>query len=183
MRNSFFALMMFCGITLSAENIGPLEVDFPPSQYAWKMLTQLDQNTRFDDDEDDEDIDPNTVSIIKAYTHREGDALETFLALLTKGKEDQETLSLDALKKSFDIDEKFLPNHDLQLKVIDNNKNNFLIEWEFTDGTVDLMHGYLRTFIQEGDFTYVLVYGTTAMKTDINRFVWANVLRQARIAE
>jgi hypothetical protein len=105
---------------------------------------------------------------LKIYTHREGDALELFALASAPSDEEIEWEREEMIKALF-------PNHRHAYKT---GELCGLTEWEFHDGKVDLMHGLARE-IDEGEKTYLLFYLTTALKSEINTHLWAQILNQA----
>jgi len=197
--------------TLVGETIGNLEFDFPPSKYEWKLL--LDSNTfDFSDDDDDddddfsssdyqwgqpvdasgEDLDAESPSL-KVFTHREGDALEIFVALIDTDPEaddddEEEPDTLEEIQAQIDeaLNEHF-PNHRMILISATETDDGGSAEWELSDGTNNLMHGYTRYFeIKKGgdlEALAFLSYLTTAEHSEYNRSLWTNVLNQAHVLD
>lgn len=181
-------------LPLAAETIGNVEFQFPPSNFEWKLLA--DDHNRFCDDDgkeefsidEDEDFPCENEQIFKFFTHREGDALELFIATqmpdtAEDDDEDDEPDTLFSLQKRLDETlNQYFPNHKLILLNVTNNCDEGFAEWELNDGAQDVMHGYSRAFKKNGSLT-VLCYLTTAVRTESNRFLWTQVLDQVKIIE
>lgn len=175
--------------TLLAETIDHVEFQFPPSNYEWKELIG-DQALSDLFDWDDEDGD--AVENLKAYTHREGDALEILVVMTYSGIDqeaaiDNEVATLEAIQEELDLTvNKIFPNHRYMINayVPDEGANTAFVEWELNDGTQELLHGFARAFSsRNGDNlrTATLCYLTTANKSEHNSSTWTEVLNQARI--
>lgn len=173
------------GAQLPAETIGNVEFQFPPSQYEWKLL--MDENffkIHLADDEIlgeglEEDADDYNM---KMFTHREGDALEIFLAfhIGDADEDDGEEDTLLSAQKDLDAGfNQFFPNHRMSLIQLTDMNGEGFVEWEFTDQLSDLSHGYGRCMKKEGKTT-LLFYSTTALRTEQNKALWTQVLNDAR---
>jgi hypothetical protein len=190
---------------LLSETIGDVEFQFPPSNYEWRLLIDNDcfgnlfvDDEDFDEDESYEDVfegDEGEETDLEAlipkmqfYTHREGDALELFVAMQVSIGEDEEdeddaTTLMQAQKEIDKFVNRFLPNHQFVLIKLEEKETEGFMEWVFSDGLQDLMHGYTRGFAKTADgkktFT-ALGYSTTAIRTEHNRMLWTQLLNQAK---
>lgn len=194
------------GGPLAAEAVGNVELQFPPSNYEWRLFADDSiLGSSFFDDEDDFDVPPDyqwgtplddeeedcdAKPNFKMFTHREGDALEIFVAYSSDpdcDEEDDEVETLEIAQMEIDqILSQFLPNHRVILRSVVSDKESGFVDWELNDGMQDIMHGYSRIFKAKRDDgverLIVLGYLTTAIQTEHNRSVWTNVLNQARIS-
>lgn len=196
------------GGPLMAETVGNIEFEFPPSNYEWRLFADDStfENSFMDDDDDDFDLPPDYqwgTSLdndeedsldarpnAKIFTHREGDALEIFIAYQDNSPDYDEDDELDTLESiQMEIDQglnQFLPNHQFILRSLVDTQEEGFADWELNDGIQDIMHGYTRIFKINGDEGasrfIILGYLTTALQTEHNRLVWTNVLNQARIS-
>lgn len=173
------------GAQLSAETIGNVEFQFPPSKYEWRLF--MDENffqvhLAPDEcigegmEEDCEDYE------VKLFTHREGDAFELFMALQLSdsGEDDDEEETLATAQKELDeAFNQYFPNHKLSLLQLTDRNDEGFIEWELRDLDCDLLHGYGRGFTKEGKNTS-LFYFTTALRTEHNKALWTGILNDAR---
>lgn len=208
LKHVWLCAVCLLGGPLVAETVGNVEFQFPPSNYEWRLFADdssfennfMDDDEDFDlpsdyqwgtplddDKEDSLDVRPN----VKLFTHREGDALEIFVAYQDNDPDcDDEEDEVDTLESvQMEIDQELnqlLPNHRLILRSLVDNKEDGFADWELNDGTQDIMHGYTRIFRIKGadgvERFIMLGYLTTALQTEHNRSVWTNVLNQARIS-
>jgi hypothetical protein len=208
------------GSSLAAETIGNVEFQFPPSNYEWRVLVDdsiLENATLFDGDDDDfyEDDEDDFVSStdyqwgtplddeddddfvgeksrFKMFTHREGDALEIFVAYqdndpMDEDDEDDKLDTLESVQEELNHSiNRYLPNHKFIIhSVIDTDEDGFA-EWELNDGIQDIMHGFTRVIKTKVDGEMksltVLGYLTTSVRSEYNRSVWTNALNQARVS-
>lgn len=226
MKHIWMCAACLLGSSLTAETIGNVEFQFPPSNYEWKLLiddSSLDQfigsyvDDDFDDDEDDdlaykwgtdddddddyddeEDFDDEEESfsqfLYKVFTHREGDALEIFVAHQSFDSDDDfddldkgNFYNLETAQEDLNTTiNRLFPNHKVILHAIEDHQTGAYVEWELNDGTQDLMHGYTRViFVNENGVPRVtsLSYFTTASATEYNHHVWTNVLNQIRLID
>ncbi len=166
------------GSALSAESIGDVEFQFPPSNYEWKLFIDHDFYSEFRKDE--EEFSEESEALVKIFTHREGDALELFVAAQFQNNDEEDELDT-LMSAQKEIDESlncFLPNHHWQLLSFEESKEEGFCEWELNDAFLDLVHGYSRVLQKDG-ITTVLFYLTTAVRTEYNRVIWSNILKQA----
>lgn len=178
------------GMQLSAETVGNIEFQFPPSNYDWKILVDSqfyndalfsrEEDDFLGDEDDDEFFEENNH--FKFFTHREGDALEILIVLQTPVDEDDEDEEIDTLftaqKKIDKWLNRYLPNHRLDLLNWEELKENGFVDWELNDGQLDLMHGYVRHFKKDDD-TCILFYLTTGLRTEYSRAIWIQTLNNA----
>lgn len=193
---------------LRAETVGNVEFQFPPSQHEWKLLVGQDfffgccKDEEFDEEEFDEPDLYTEEAVekpdlneerIKLFTHREGDALELFFAvqmpLDPDNEEDDEIDTVETVQLQLnECINSFLQNHKFIVNQVIDEKNGGFVEWEFNDGTYDIMHGFSRVRIKKTEqglaqsFT-VLSYLTTGCKSEQNRMVWTDVLNQAKFLD
>lgn len=159
--------------TLSAEPLGNIDFQFPPSKYEWKLLT-------------DDTLIKNVISpcpadefledfAVKVMIHREGDALEILYVIQTTdtGDFDEEEDEEDAIESKALIHRLF-PNHEWMFSEIHED----LVTYGLYDGTTDLFHGYARNYERDNQAT-VLIYFTTALETEQNRALWLHALESA----
>lgn len=169
------------GSGLSAETIGNIEFEFPPSNYEWNVLAD---DQFYSDFFGEGEAPPDNEASAKFFTHREGDALEILIASQFQGDDDDDDdqmSTLVAIQKELDETlNSFFPNHRLvALNYLESDTDGFF-EWELNDGSVDIMHGYCRAFLEGNRYT-ALSYLTTALMTDHNRAIWTNTLNQAKV--
>lgn len=171
------------GAQLPAETIGNVEFQFPPSNYDWKLF--MDENffqVHLSPDESvgeglEEDCED---CLVKLFTHREGDALELFMALQLTDEDEDDDDTLLAVQKQLDESfNQYFPNHRLSLLQLTEMKGEGFMEWELRDLDCDLLHGYGRGLKKDGKSTS-LFYFTTALRTEHNRALWTQVLNDAR---
>lgn len=173
------------GTQMSAENIGNVEFQFPPSNYEWRLL--MDENffqVHLADDEVlgeglEEDYEDYKMKI---FTHREGDALELFVALevTTDEEADGEESTLASAQKNLDeVFNQYFPHHRISLLQLTDMNGEGFAEWELTDSNYELFHCYARGLKKEGK-TAALVYFTTALRTEHNKALWTQVLSDAK---
>ncbi len=171
------------GVHLAAETIGDVEFQFPPSNYDWNLFVD-DQFFKEwpSDDEGDLSLDK---TLLKLFTHREGDALELFIAIQSPKEEDDddeedEFNSLEATQEFLDTYlNLYLPNHKLVLSDWNNLAAEGFVSIELRDSQNDLMHGYLRS-VEKNYVNTCLLFLTTAIRTESNRALWTQTLLQAR---
>lgn len=176
---------------LLAERVGPVEFQFPSAHYEWKELINTDNLPKDEDyDLDAEGEEVLDVSI-KTYTHREGDALELFIAssfILNSGAPSVGAPLTDYFPESNDLFEfigalkELTPSHQLALVHAQETSDGYFIIWECNDGETDLLHGYIRT-IKTKDGVAILQYITTALATEQNLLLWTKVLADAKIVD
>jgi len=196
MKQIWMYAVCLLGAPLAAETIGNVEFQFPPSRYEWKLL--LDEQTlndfvSFVDEDESEPYSENEEALeenlnLKIFTHREGDALELFIAMQAVDydfENDVETLNI--IQSEVDVAlNQFFPNHKFIVHAYSENRDGGFIEWEINDGIQDIMHGYSRgLFVNENGVPRVttLCYFTTARTTEHNRIMWAEMLSQVRFIE
>lgn len=125
----------------------------------------------------------------RMFFHREGDALEIFTVqqLLSDGDddEDDEMDTLETAQLAINgVFEKFFPNHKIHLLSGTENGKEGFCDWELTDGTQDLMHGYAKGIEHtDGKKITILSYMTTALRTEHNQMLWTNLLNQIKIED
>ncbi|HSX11765.1 MAG TPA: hypothetical protein VLF94_08630 [Chlamydiales bacterium] len=170
---------------LLALTIQNVEIPFPPSNYEWKLLA--DEKT-LDFSFMMPECDPDNS--FKVFTHREGDALEIFIAAVFNDTDDTDEAEEETLETSQKlIDEtinQYLPNHRLIANKVAEDDNGGFAEWEWNDGDQDVMHGFTRVMESQnegGRKVVVLGYSTTALKSEYNRTLWTDVLNQAHLIE
>lgn len=176
---SLFAACLI-GSHLQAESIENTQFEFPSSHYDWNLLLDHTLDHLFEDEDDDE----NDTFQMKVYTHREGDALEFFFAVSVTcsadGDEEEEVDTREIVQSEINsLLNRFLPNHYLYVTNFSENHENGVFEWEFTDGSVDLVHGSSRGAFhtsQGVETSHILCYITTAQKTAENQKIWADFL-------
>ena len=185
------ALFIACliGAPLLAETVQNIEFQFPPSQHEWRLLTQIDQQT-LTDLEDQEREDPieeeeSPIDLIRVYTHREGDALETLSVVLMTDdgeEEEKEEETLAAyIQKSLNLTfGPWLPNHKFVIEPLVESENDLLAAWELNDGIQPVVHGYIRLLSNDNKVA-ALQYMTTAQKKEMNHSIWTSVLLQASL--
>lgn len=173
------------GTQLSAETIGNVEFQFPPSNYEWKLLfdESFFQIALGEDEVIGEGLQEDREDYkMKIFTHREGDALELFVALqvATDEEDDEEETSLASAQKNLDeAFNQYFPHHRISLIQLTDMNGEGFAEWELIDPNSELFHCYARGLKKEGK-TAVLVYFSTALKTEHNRVLWTQVLNDAR---
>jgi hypothetical protein len=201
------------GSSLTAEIIGNIEFQFPPSNNEWKILLDdsiLEKIPSFEDideedfqlrsdyqwgeplsNEDVEDVLVSQPSRFKTFTHREGDALEFFVAYQDNNPEwDEEDDKIDSIESAQkNLDEwinAYMPNHKFVLNSLLDSDDESFGEWELNDGTQDIMHGYTRILKARvnGEVKSVTLLGylSTALLTEHNRSLWTNMLNEAKIS-
>ncbi len=176
--------------SLTAEIVGDVEVQFPPSNYEWRhfgdvpgLTISWDDEEWIDDEEEEEECD---APLLSYFTHREGDALEIFVSTQFETDEEEsegEEENLESAQNEIDqILNQFLPNHKFVLnRYVDLGNDEGFMSFEFNDGAQDLIHGYVRAFHdQTEERMAVLIYLTTALKSERSEMVWTEVLNQAR---
>lgn len=209
LKHIWICAACFVGSSLAAETIGSIEFQFPPSNNEWRIFVDdsIIENGLFSDDDDDEDFEISAdyqwgtplddeddfdyePSRFKLFTHREGDALELFIAYQDNSPEgdeddDSEIDTLETIQKELDESlNKYLPNHRLIIHSVTDNRTDGFVEWELNDGIQDIMHGYTRFIMKKtgddvGSIT-MLGYLTTSVRSEYNRALWTNALNQAR---
>ncbi|MBU6384050.1 MAG: hypothetical protein KGQ49_05425 [Verrucomicrobia bacterium] len=167
------------GSQLSADIIGDVEVQFPPSNYEWQVLIDQDYV---------KDLVPycptEEMGQFQVLTHREGDAFEIFIALQApvdeeEDEEDCESESLACCQQEINEQlNRYLPNHQFVLLNLNDSNNEGTLEYALYDRSVDLMHGYARHFQKDGTSIFLL-YQTTALASEYNKAIWTRVLNEA----
>lgn len=170
MKRILFPLLALIAGPLAAEQFENIEFQFPPSNNEWKLW--------FDKTYETEGFDMHT----RAYTHREGDALEIFLILTSPtilGEEDDDESEIEEILAAMGIT---FPNHQFITTTLEKSDTSEFEELEWSDGVQDIMHGFARTLIFKPK-TVVMSYFTTAAKHEANQFLWTNVLNKAVIID
>ncbi len=194
MKHLWIAAVSLISCQLTAETVGNVEFQFPPSNYEWKLFVD---ETFFIDDEDtfladDEEAEEETDHL-KVFTHREGDALETLAVMFISEEDlDEEEEELDTLelaqKNLNETFNRFFPNHQIIINALTDNGEDSFMDWELNDGTQDLMHGFLRAHTTKNESgktqtVTLLNYSTTAPKSEYNQWLWKEFLSQAVFSE
>lgn len=189
MKNIWIYLAALAASPLVAEKIDNVEIQFPSSNYEWKLLLDFNQNSFSGavEEEEGDDISLESMSAlpsVKIYTHREGDALETFsISWIKEEEEESENETLETIQKQIrDRLGLFFKNHTVKILACEELDTECFAEWELNDGTQDLLHGYVRGFKSE-EKCVVLSYMTTAPHSDQNRALWISTLNQATLIE
>lgn len=208
LKHIWICAACFVGSSLAAETIGSVEFQFPPSNNEWRIFVDdsIIENSAFFDDDDDEEFEisadyqwgtplddedelESVPSRFKLFTHREGEALEIFIAYQDNSpdwdEEDDEVDTLEAAQKGLDESiNKYLPNHRMILHSLTDRGEDGLVEWELNDGIQDIMHGFTRIFATKvgGDLESLTILGylTTSPRSEYNKALWTNALNQAR---
>ncbi len=165
---------------LTAELIGDVEFQFPPSIQEWTLVAN------------ENSFCPLENSQLKVYTHEEGNSLEFFVAVhaldnktLDLEEEDREPLlQIKELVQVF-IDEQlkaYLPDHKISLTQLDEENGKISIAWELSNTLRPVLYGLGLAFEEKGHLV-VLQYMTTAIKTPENVKSWKQVLDQAKIVD
>ncbi|HEX2582524.1 MAG TPA: hypothetical protein VHL30_00210 [Chlamydiales bacterium] len=179
MRKFYFIIACIFGGALTAETIGNVEFEFPPSTSDWVLLT--DSNAYCPVEENSGD----TIQI-KIYTHKVGDALEFFtVANILEQEEEEETEEEKFQTAEYaqrfvnDLLAAYFPNHRIAFTAFTEDENDGFLEWELNDGMQQIFYGLCRSLkVKEG--AIVLSYMTTASKTLENSAVWREALYQAK---
>lgn len=207
---------------LCAETVGNLNFQFPPSNYEWRLLIDNtiieatleeafhtdDENSSESNNIEDQEEEIGEKVDFKIFTHREGDALELFIATSISNKDlsievDQlplsetifandpefadpeesrkpEESSVHFLQRTLDQFFVRLPNHRLIILNIQETKDDCFFAWECNDSNQDILHGYCRCFKTKNGQA-ILNYITTAQLSEQNSAIWSNVLHQASV--
>jgi hypothetical protein len=181
-----YILALMVSGPLLAETIGHVEFQFPPSQFEWRLLADQDSicNLFKSEDEDEEESDDLEFVGFKMFTHREGDAMEIFMAVQIKDDEEDEIQTLESAQRQMnETFNRILPNHKFIIQSYQKDENGAFVEMEVNDGVQDMMHVFTRALVarnEEGKLQTVLSYMTTAQKSEHNRLLWTEVLNQAK---
>lgn len=181
-----YILALMVSGPLLAETIGNVEFQFPPSQFEWKLLVDKDTvcNLFKCEDEAEEESDDFECIGFKMFTHREGDALEMFMAMQIKDDEEDEIQTLESVQRLMnETYNRFLPNHKFIVQSYQEDERGGFVEMEFNDGVQDVMHAFTRSLVvktEEGKLQTILSYMTTAQRSEHNRILWTDVLNQAK---
>lgn len=195
--NRFFCFFLCLLTTFSLRAATPDEILslFPTSHSPWKLffdadlVVDLEFDMDDDDDfffegefEDDEDDQDNPLKTLQIYVHREKDALEHFLIMelsfdnQTDFQEEffdyqfAKSLLKNTLKQLF-------PNCSIQDNCLPDSS---VVEWTFALDNQELSHGYSLDIKKEEDGSYIhqiLLYSTTALKTEESKKIWTDVLQ------
>lgn len=183
LKNIWICAVCFAAAHLSAESIGTVEFQFPPSNYDWKIfMDNMSLQNLFSPYESDEEA--CEASYLKLFTHREGDSLEIFVAMQSPNNEDiDDDNEIDTLASAQEELGKslnqYLPNLRFNILDLKDFGDDGFVEYELHDGSIDVMHGYARYFLKESSWTFLL-YLSTALQTEHNRILWTQVLNDAR---
>lgn len=174
---------------LLAETIGDYVIEFPPSNNEWKLLLDQTVFSFIDDEEEGIEAQEETDNcLFKAFTHREGDALEVFSTMILsesadENEEEEGNETLEMAQKILDDQfGKYFPNHRMVILDLKENDQDRFIEWEWNDGVQDILHGYTRFFQQPENYVF-FSYFTTAPKSEYNRLLWIQTLNSIQSAE
>ena len=184
MRKLCFAALCLFGGALSAETIGNVEFQFPPSPYSWVLMT--DTSTYPMLEEGDE-----VPFAMKMYTHKVGDTLEFFTATTffdEEGEEDagddSEPFETSRFAQLFinDLLGAYFPNHRITISNLTETRDAGLLEWEMSDGVQLILHGVCR-YLRTNQKDVILNYTTTSSKTAQNTALWLDALNEAKCIE
>lgn len=165
--------------TLSAELIGNLDFQFPPSRYEWILLTDDALLRNFISFFTNESIIDDSVST-QIFTHREGDALEILWVVQDNDAiamdDDQQIENESNGNECCETIRRLFPNHGWQSFEIHED----LAIYGLSDGTSNLLHGYARS-IEEGSQNTVIFYLSTSVETEQSRAMWLHALESATL--
>lgn len=189
MKKLGIVILALCGSFLSAEIIGNVEFQFPPSSYDWVLFNEYNIGDAESEDKhgDDDSLPIHNLSY-KIYTHKAGDALELFTAVWFPQDEEEED---DDESETAQMVETFLneqmsayfPNHRIKIARFDETKEGGFIEWEINDGVQAILHGLGRFLKVPSSGSALLNYSTTANKSEENGQLWTDTLYQAQVLE
>lgn len=169
------------GSALSAETIGDVDFQFPPSPYNWVLLTDTSTYPPLEGGE-------KIPLHIKMYTHKVGDVLEFFSAttLFDEEAEEEESEETEQFHTSEfaqlfinDLLGNYFPNHRISITNISEEKDAGFLEWEIDDGVQLIFHGVCR-YMRVNQKDYILNYTTMGSKTPQNIALWIDTLNQAK---
>lgn len=200
MKRLVIAAVALLTSPLLAETVGKIDFQLPPSNYEWKALISSNNPVLIKAIEEDGELDTDgTQTDGSLFVHREGDALEVFVATdytVVPDEEDMRNPKVSVAKWLFNNGDHtktpqevvqgelngigfFFENYKFHVtEITASSDDELFFGWDFCDGQNDLVHGYCRAFRTTGGFA-VLHYATTAAETQQNLDTWGKVLTQA----